>query len=152
MKIKERVLEVTELQSGTSQKGNEWSSRDLVLITDERYPRKIAFTFKGQHCQQLDNIHPNDIVEVTFDAESRLVNGRYYHALRMAGNRCTSSYAHGSRNSFTIVFRRHLLMLSETIHFFCGSEITPPGRFRCAKLNAVQRLTLPISPFLSLLI
>ena len=81
MKIKERVLEVTELQSGTSQKGNEWSSRDLVLITDERYPRKIAFTFKGQHCLLLDNIHPNDIVEVTFDAESRLVNGRYYTTL-----------------------------------------------------------------------
>lgn len=82
MKIQEKVLEVTELMSGTSEKtGNQWSSRDLVLITDERYPRKIAFTFKGQHCQQLDNIHPGDLVEVTFDAESRLVNGRYYTSL-----------------------------------------------------------------------
>ena len=82
MKLKERVLEVTELQSGTSEKtGNQWSSRDLVLITDERYPRKIALTFKGMHCQLLDNIKPGDIVEVSFDAESRLVNGRYYTTL-----------------------------------------------------------------------
>lgn len=82
MKIKEtvkKVLPMTSFQSKTS--GDTFYQRDLILVTDEQYPKEIALTFKGANCKLLDVINPGDTVEVTFDISSRESNGRYYTTL-----------------------------------------------------------------------
>ena len=82
MKIKEtvkKVLPMTSYQSKTSD--GTYYQRDLILLTDEKYPKEIALTFKNANCKLLDVINPGDIVEVTFDISSRENNGRYYTTL-----------------------------------------------------------------------
>ena len=82
MKIKEtvkKVLPMTSFQSKTN--GDTYYQRDLILVTDEQYPKEIALTFKGANCKLLDVINPGDTVEVTFDISSRESNGRYYTTL-----------------------------------------------------------------------
>lgn len=82
MKIKEtvkKVLPMTSYQSKTN--GDTYYQRDLILLTDEKYPKEIALTFKNANCKLLDAINPGDIVEVTFEISSRENNGRYYTTL-----------------------------------------------------------------------
>lgn len=82
MKIKEtvkKVLPMTSFQSKTN--GDTYYQRDLILVTDEQYPKEIALTFKGANCKLLDVINPGDTVEVTFDISSRESNGRYFTTL-----------------------------------------------------------------------
>ena len=81
MKIKEKVVEILPTQSFQSKQGDTLYSRDLVVETDEKYPKKIALTFKGANCNLLDAVHEGDIIEATFDIESRKVNERYFTTL-----------------------------------------------------------------------
>lgn len=70
---------MTSFQS--SKTGDTYYSRDLIVETEEQYPKEIALTFKGANCKLLDTINPGDTVEVTFDIQSRESNGRYYTTL-----------------------------------------------------------------------
>lgn len=84
MKLKEKVFKVMEETSFTNKEGKTTIYRDLVLITDEQYPKEIALTFKDGNCQLLNAIQPGDIVEVTFDIRSTMAtNGsnRYFTSL-----------------------------------------------------------------------
>ena len=81
MKLKEKVSEILPMQSFQTQSGDTIYSRDLVVRTDEQYPKDIALTFKGANCKLLDAIQPGDTVEVTFDISSRKSNGRYFTTL-----------------------------------------------------------------------
>lgn len=81
MKIKEKVVEIMSTTSFQSKSGDTLYSRDLIVETDEKYPKKIALTFKGANCNLLDAVHEGDIIEATFDIESRKVNDRYFTTL-----------------------------------------------------------------------
>lgn len=70
MKLKEKVFEVCPMEQYNDRNGELRQNRDLVLITDEQYPKKIALTFKGANCKLLDVLKEGDIVEVTFDIRS----------------------------------------------------------------------------------
>ena len=82
MKITNKVHKIMPMQQGTSQRTGElWQSQDLILITDERYPKEQAFSFKDANCKKLDNLLPGDLVEVTCEIDSHEVNGRYFTTL-----------------------------------------------------------------------
>lgn len=82
MELIEKVLKVMPREEGTSKKtGDQWFSQDLVLITNERYPKEIALTYKGANVKLLDNLKEGDKVKVTFDIESHESKGRYYTSL-----------------------------------------------------------------------
>lgn len=82
MKITNKVHRVMPMQQGVSSRtGEPWQSRDLILITEERYPKEQAFTFKNANCKKLDNLISGDLVEVTCEIDSHEVNGRYFTTL-----------------------------------------------------------------------
>ena len=81
MTITEKVMKVMPIAEGTKKDGDKWYSRDLVLVTDDRYQNEMAFTFKGGNVHLLDAVAPGDRVKVTFDINSRLVNDRYFTTL-----------------------------------------------------------------------
>lgn len=84
MKLKEKVIKVMDATTFTSKEGKTTVYRDLILITDEQYPREIALTFKDGNCQLLNAVQPGDTVEVTFDIRSTMAtNGsnRYFTSL-----------------------------------------------------------------------
>jgi len=83
MEIVGKIIQVLPLQEGISKtSGNPWKLQTYVLETQEQYPRKVAFEIFGE-----DRIHNNpcqvdDIVTVSFDIESREVNGRWFTSIR----------------------------------------------------------------------
>ena len=70
MVIKEKVKKVMDMESYTDRNGELRQSRDLILETEEQYPKEIALNI-------------GDTVEVTFDIRSvpSKTTGRYFTSL-----------------------------------------------------------------------
>lgn len=82
MEIKGTVNRVMQMQSGTSQSGNQWVKQEFSITTlDEKYPKEVAFTLFGEDRIKQANIQGGQLVTVKFDAESRLYNDRFYTQL-----------------------------------------------------------------------
>lgn len=69
------------LQSGTSKAGNAWSKQEYVLETMEAYPKKVHFDFFGEKAAQFP-LEVGDLVDLSYDIESREYNGRWYTSIR----------------------------------------------------------------------
>ena len=77
MEIQGNVHKVLPSVHGSSANGT-WKKQELVIVTMEQYPKKIAFEFWGDNCRDLDELKPGNIVKVQFNVESREHEGRWY--------------------------------------------------------------------------
>ncbi len=77
MEVKGKIIVVLPPQSGTSQAGNAWKKQEYVLETFDAYPRKVHFDFFGDRADQYP-LALGDVVNLSFDIESRAYNGRGY--------------------------------------------------------------------------
>lgn len=73
--IKE-IMQTKQIVSRSS--GKEYYFRDLLLDvseynpqTGEVYPKFAIIQFSGTKCAELDNFHPNEVVKVSFNLQSR---------------------------------------------------------------------------------
>lgn len=64
-------------ESGQSAKGN-WKKQVFVIETMEQYPKKVAFEAWNDDCRTLDDLEPGNIINVTFNIESREYEGKWY--------------------------------------------------------------------------
>ena len=67
--------------SGTSKAGNQWSKQEYVLETLDAYPKKVHFDFFGERANQY-NFEVGDVINLSFDIESREYNGRWFTSIR----------------------------------------------------------------------
>lgn len=81
MEIRGKIIVKLPLQSGTSKAGNAWSKQEYVLETMEAYPKKVHFDFFGDRANQYP-LEVGDLVDLSFDIESREYNGRWYTSIR----------------------------------------------------------------------
>lgn len=81
MEISGKIIQVLELQQGTSKAGNAWKKQEYVLETHDTYPRKVKFDFFGERVDQYP-LSLGDEVTISFDLESREFNGRWYTDVR----------------------------------------------------------------------
>ena len=81
MEISGKIIQVLDLQQGTSKAGNAWKKQEYVLETHDTYPRKVKFDFFGDRVDQFP-LNLGDEVSVSFDLESREFNGRWYTDVR----------------------------------------------------------------------
>ena len=83
MKIREKVKKVMDMESYNNRNGELRQSRDLIVETEEQYPKEIALSFSGANCKLLDVLNPGDVVEVTFDIKSApsQTTGKYFTRL-----------------------------------------------------------------------
>jgi hypothetical protein len=81
LEISGRVLQVLPEQTGTGKNG-QWIKQDFIIETQEQYPRKICFSAWGEKAGIVKNMKPGAMVNVSFNAESREFNGRWYTDLR----------------------------------------------------------------------
>lgn len=72
------ITEICPIQSGTSQKGNQWTKLEFVISTEEQHPRTIAFTLMNANIQKYP-IQLNQRVCVDFDVDSTKFNEKWYH-------------------------------------------------------------------------
>lgn len=79
MEITGKVYEVTPLEQGVSQNGQQWMKRTLVIQTTDNYPKTIAMTVFGQtKCLQLERLHIGQTVQASISLNSRKYEAKWY--------------------------------------------------------------------------
>lgn len=79
MELTGKCVAVLDIQSGTSKTGNEWKKQEFVIEFGDRYPKKVCFQLFGDRVNDCPNV--GDEVVVSFDAESREWNGKWFTQL-----------------------------------------------------------------------
>jgi len=82
MEIIGKLIQILPDVQGESQRGP-WIRGGFVIETGDDYPRKVAFTaFGEERVAMAKNIPMGQLVQVTFNPESREFNERWYTDLR----------------------------------------------------------------------
>ena len=76
LKVKGKVVQVLEIQSGTGKNGK-WRKQDFILETPGKYPKKICITQWGDKIDQFD-VQEDEEVTVYVDLQSREYKGNWY--------------------------------------------------------------------------
>jgi hypothetical protein len=82
LEISGKIIQILPEQTGSGKNG-QWSKQDFIIETQEQFPRKICFSAWGEKAAIVKNMKPDMIVNVSFNAESREYNGKWYTDLRM---------------------------------------------------------------------
>ncbi len=83
MEISGKIIQVLPLQTGVAKNsGNPWQSQSYVLETQEQFPKRVCFEVFGEQRIKDNPCQLDDIVTVSFDIESRELNGRWYTSIR----------------------------------------------------------------------
>jgi len=80
MEISGKIIAVLPMATGEGKNGI-WRSQDYVLETSDQYPKKVCFNLFNDKIDQFP-MAIDDVVNVSFDIESREYNGRWYTSIR----------------------------------------------------------------------
>lgn len=80
MEISGKVIAVLPIATGQGKNGT-WRSQDYVLETADQYPKKVCFNLFGDKIDQFP-IAIDEMVNVSFDIESKEYNGRWFTNIR----------------------------------------------------------------------
>jgi len=81
LEISGKLLQVLPEQTGTGKNG-QWIKQDFIIETQEQYPRKVCFAAWGDKASLVKNLKSGSQVNVSFNAESREFNGKWYTDLK----------------------------------------------------------------------
>lgn len=76
MQISAKLIQILPLQSGTGKNG-EWKKQDIIVETQEQYPKKICVSVWGDKIPSQPLIVGINLL-IDIDIESREYNGRWY--------------------------------------------------------------------------
>jgi hypothetical protein len=86
MEFKGRIDRVFAVQSGTSQRGNEWKKQEFVFEYFEhetdRYSDKVVLSLQGDRIAEKD-LHEGDECVIGFGHSVREWQGKWYNELRV---------------------------------------------------------------------
>lgn len=82
LELSGKVTQILTEQSGTGKNG-QWSKQDFIIETEDQYPRKVCLSAWGEKVSMVKTLKPGNPVKVSFNAESREFNGRWYTDLRI---------------------------------------------------------------------
>ena len=73
-----RVIAVMDERSGISKSGAAWRERTYVVETEERYPKRCAFSLNGDNIAKF-NIQQGDVVTAHLDFNAHQWQGKWYN-------------------------------------------------------------------------
>lgn len=76
MELQGKTVVVLDLVSGTSRSGKAFQKREFVIETPGQYPKKVCMQLFGDKVNECPNV--GEEVKVSFDAESREWNGKWF--------------------------------------------------------------------------
>jgi hypothetical protein len=82
LEISGKIISILPEQTGAGKNGN-WVKQDFVIETTDQYPKKVCFSAWGDKAAQVKGLLPGLSVKVSFNAESREFNGKWYTDLRI---------------------------------------------------------------------
>jgi hypothetical protein len=77
LELSGQVIKLLPEQSGESARGA-WKKQDLIIETNEQYPKKVAITCWGDKADEIKKLTPGTEVTVAINIESREYNERWY--------------------------------------------------------------------------
>jgi hypothetical protein len=80
MTITGKIVNILALQTGTSKAGNEWRKQDVVIQTDESFPKTVCLSMWGNAIDSALSVGESISAEITI--ESREFNGKWYTDVR----------------------------------------------------------------------
>ncbi len=80
MDISGKIIQVLQAQTGQGKNGP-WKKQDFVIETGDTYPKKVCIAVWGEKID-VGSFKPGDMVDVSFDVESREYNGKWYTDLK----------------------------------------------------------------------
>ena len=81
MDITGQLIKILPEYTGQGVRGP-WVKQEFVIETKEQFPKKICFSTWGDKVEMLRKFGMSDMVKVSFNAESREHNERWYTELR----------------------------------------------------------------------
>jgi hypothetical protein len=80
MDVKGRIVNILEIESGTSKAGKEWKKQGFVMDTGDQYNPNVCFSLFGDDkIAMLSSYSVGEEVSVSFNLSSREYNGKWYH-------------------------------------------------------------------------
>ena len=80
MDVKGRIINILEIESGTSKAGKEWKKQGFVMDTGDQYNPNVCFSLFGDDkIAMLSSYSVGEEVSVSFNLSSREYNGKWYH-------------------------------------------------------------------------
>jgi hypothetical protein len=76
MDITGKIIQFLQVQSGQGKNGT-WKKQEFILETGDTYPKKVCIAVWGDKID-MGSFKTGDLVDVSFDVESREYNGRWY--------------------------------------------------------------------------
>ena len=70
------ITNILPLQSGTGKSGNEWKRQDIIIQTEDNYPKTICVSLWGDMVSK--GLKQGDKAQFHFNLESREFNGKWY--------------------------------------------------------------------------
>ncbi|WP_255491387.1 MULTISPECIES: DUF3127 domain-containing protein [unclassified Dysgonomonas] len=80
MQLTAKLIQVMPVQTGMGKNG-EWRKQNIILETDGTYPKKVCATVWGDKISDAV-LQIGNILDVSFDIESREYNGNWYTDVR----------------------------------------------------------------------
>ena len=80
MQLTAKLIQVMPIQTGMGKNG-EWRKQNIILETDGMYPKKVCVSLWGDKINE-SVLQVGNILDVSFDIESREYNGNWYTDLR----------------------------------------------------------------------
>lgn len=80
MQLTAKLIQVMPVQTGMGKNG-EWRKQSIILETDGMYPKKVCVTLWGDKINE-SVLQIGNLLDVSFDIESREYNGNWYTDLR----------------------------------------------------------------------
>lgn len=80
MEIKGKIIVALPAQGGVSKTGKEWSRQDYVIETQEKYPKKIAFSVMNDNIMNF-GLTVGQEVNIYVDINATEWNGKWYNSI-----------------------------------------------------------------------
>ena len=80
MELTGKIITILPIQSGIGKTGNEWKKQEIIIQTEEQYPKNICITLWGNTISS--NIKQDDKIKASVDIESREFNGKWYTTVK----------------------------------------------------------------------
>jgi len=76
MELTGKITNILPVQTGIGKSGNEWKKQEIIIQTEEQYPKSICLSLWGNTIDEKLKIE--DKINASIDIESRVFNGKWY--------------------------------------------------------------------------
>ena len=80
MEITGKIINILPVQVGVGKTGNEWKKQEIIIQTEESYPKSICITLWSNTID--NNIKQGDKIKASVEIESREYNGKWYTTVK----------------------------------------------------------------------